>query len=125
MSPEHAFQLRLRVSLVQSEGSVQEVGLPPDGGRAGWRPAQVGQVVEMKDPGDRVLVKRALGLSMHKCRGGGALESGGAQILPHVGLGSLARAGGVNAHSSEQASRANPALAEACGYRHLSGTLPA
>ena len=53
------------------------------------------------------------------------LKAGGAQILPHVGLGSFAPPGGVHAQSPEQACGTNPTLATASGDRCVSRALPA
>ncbi len=95
------------------------------GRRLRRRPAQAGQMVEMEYAGYGVLVKRPLGSAIRECVGGAVFETSGAHILPHVALWILASAGGVYAHSSEEARGANPTPAEASGHRHLSRALPA
>ena len=84
MSPEHARQLLFRFLFVKFERLAQEEGLSFDGGRIRPRLTQVGQIVEMEDAGNRVLVKRSLGLSIRESLGGAVLETSGAETFPHV-----------------------------------------
>ena len=78
MSSEHARQLLLRFLFVKSERPAQEEGLPFDGGPIWRRLTQVGQLVEMEDAGNRVLVKRPFGLSIRESLGRAVLEASGA-----------------------------------------------
>ena len=98
MTAEHALQIRPRFLLTEFERLAEQECLPVQGACARRRFEQPGQMVEMKHPGNCVLVERPLGLAPRKCRGGTVFEPSGAQILPDVGLRG-ARAGQRRARS--------------------------
>ena len=119
---EHAGQIFFGFSSRYAESRRCQKRMPPNR-RTCISAGHIGQMIEMKRAGNRVLPERVV--PPRKVRMDRLVERRGGQVRADIDAGLFRQSGRVDAHTPQHTGRANAALTPVTVDRHMAVILPA